>query len=486
MILATFLIVYFTVEVGWYAGFLVSLVPLWLYYLIFTIEHPKWILISLFILNYYILAFSRYIDNFQGGILMDAFFFFAIFLIFATSPRKYHYPWNRLLNVLTFCTFAWVIFCVFQLFNPELVSFSAWIQGVRGIAIYFFLVIILAQLLFTDFNDLRVVAIVWSVLVLTAIAKAIFQKYVGFDTAELRWLFTEGYASTHIIHTGTRYFSYFTDAANFGAAMAFAMVFFLLIASVQKSKPMKIYFFVVGLLSAYAMLISGTRVAIFIPFFGFAIYALLMRNTRVVSIFTILLVVMFVFFKYTMLLQGNQTIRRMRSAFNPQLDASFQLRLANQQKMKTYMAHRFFGIGIGMSGRKGQQNAPDAFMSQIPTDSWFVLIWVQTGLAGLILHIFTLIIIMGYGAYIIMFKVKTRELKVYLAAFHGGIIGMIVASYGNEIFGQFPNGFTIYLGMAFIYLGPYYDKELLAKKSDDTQLLANSLPVKQIQAHENK
>lgn len=163
-------------------------------------------------------------------------------------------------------------------------------------------------------------------------------------------------------------------------------------------------------------------------------------------------------------MNGNPTIRRMRSAFHPSQDASYQLRLMNQQKMKAYMSHRYFGVGIGMGGGKAKKYAPHAYMSQIATDSWFVMIWVETGIVGLFIHIVTLLIIMIYGAYIIMFKIRDHELKAYLAAFHAGISGMIAASYGNEIFGQFPNGFTIYLGMAFIYLGPYFDKELAAKE----------------------
>lgn len=40
-----------------------------------------------------------------------------------------------------------------------------------------------------------------------------------------KWL-AEGGARTHIIATGTRYFSFFTDAGNFGSNMGFASVVF--------------------------------------------------------------------------------------------------------------------------------------------------------------------------------------------------------------------------------------------------------------------
>lgn len=65
---------------------------------------------------------------------------------------------------------------------------------------------------------------VWAILTLTAVIKAIWQKYVGFDSAEKYWLYVLGGSTTHIIYSGIRYFSFFSDAANFGAGMGFSMV----------------------------------------------------------------------------------------------------------------------------------------------------------------------------------------------------------------------------------------------------------------------
>lgn len=473
LISAAILIVSATVNMGWYAGLAISIIPLCLYYLIFIVGKPKWALISLFILNYFILGLGRYVKSIPGGIMMDTLFLLTFFIIFITAAEKNRYDWKRTVNLLNGCVLVWLLYCVMQIFNPEAVSFNAWLQGVRGEAIYFFLVILLSQLLFTSFQDMKLIAFIWSLLVITAVLKALMQKYIGFDAAEQYWLFVEGFARTHIIQTGIRYFSFFTDAANFGAGMGYSMVFFILIAFAQKSRSFKIYYLIVGLLACYGMMISGTRTAIIVPFLGFGLYAVLIRNYKVVAILSTALLFLFIFFKFTMILNGNPTIRRMRSAFNPSQDASYQLRLMNQQKMKTYMAHRYFGVGIGMGGGKAKKYAPHAYMSQIATDSWFVMIWVETGVVGLFIHIVTLLIIMLYGAYIIMFKIKNEELRVYLAAFHGGISGMIAASYGNEIFGQFPNGFTIYIGMAFIYLGPYFDKELTSEKNQPKEIQSN-------------
>ena len=53
---------------------------------------------------------------------------------------------------------------------------------------------------------------------LLAAAKGYWQKNKGFDSTELSWLWAYG-ARTHFIHSGIRYFSFFTDAGLFGASM---------------------------------------------------------------------------------------------------------------------------------------------------------------------------------------------------------------------------------------------------------------------------
>ena len=64
------------------------------------------------------------------------------------------------------------------------------------------------------------------------------QQYIGFTHSEDIWLHTQG-ASTHILHAGTliRYFSIFSDAANFGigiASTAVAFIIFGITAKIRK------------------------------------------------------------------------------------------------------------------------------------------------------------------------------------------------------------------------------------------------------------
>ena len=58
----------------------------------------------------------------------------------------------------------------------------------------------------------------------------------------------------------------------------------------------------------------------------------------------------------------------MRTAFNPN-DPSLQVRIENQKKLSVYLATRPFGGGIGLAGVKAKAYLPNAFLSNIATDS---------------------------------------------------------------------------------------------------------------------
>ena len=162
-----------------------------------------------------------------------------------------------------------------------------------------------------------------------------------------------------------------------------------------------------------------------------------------------LLLMVFVFFKYTSIGQGNDQIRRMRTAFDPN-DASLQVRLENQKRLKTYLASRPFGGGIGLGGVKAQKYLPNAFLSQVATDSWYVLIWVEQGIVGLLLHLFILFYTIGKASYLIVFRIRDPILKIKMAALVSGMFGVMVASYGNAVLGQMPTSILIYTSMALM------------------------------------
>jgi len=439
---------------GWIPAFIFSLAPLLIYVIIQLAKEPAYALIGVFVVNYFVMGITRYITGLQGGITIDGFLLVTLFLLLLYNLKN-PVPWQLLRNSLTLVTGIWLVYCIVLVFNPE-TTVSHWSAGVRPLAVYVFIFPLLTTILFNRYKYLKWFILLWSILTLLAVGKSLMQKYIGFDSAELYWLHVTGGSRTHIISTGVRYFSFFTDAASFGCNMGMSMVVFGVTALYIRSKPLRIFYITVALLAAYAMMISGTRAAIFVPFAGFATFLFLSKQWKIMIPGLVLIMLLFVFFKFTYIGHGNAEIRRMRSAFNATEDASFMLRQQNQEKMRTFMKTHPFGVGIG----KAKRAVPGDYMYQLPTDTTFVYIWVETGIVGLTFFIAMFLIILLRGSYLIWFKIKDRELKGLLSALLGGIAGMLVSSYGNEMLQQFPNGPTVYMCLAFVLLGPQFDKEI--------------------------
>ena len=173
---------------------------------------------------------------------------------------------------------------------------------------------------------------------------------------------------------------------------------------------------------------------------------------------SIFIAILYVFLNLTYIGQGNQYIRRMRTAFNTE-DASWLVRKENHKVLAGYMKTKPFGEGLGLSGAEAEKYAPGR-ITNLPNDSWFVKVWVETGVVGVSFHILLLALSLFYGSYLILFRIKDRELRGLLSAMICGFAGILASSYGNAIFLQYPTGIIMYMIQAFLFMGLEYDKEL--------------------------
>lgn len=453
---------YVTFRYGLAAGLAIAMIPCALSALLFTVKSPVYAFFGLFVINYFIMGIGRYTyDTLPVGTLLDALIAYNLMVLLLHSMFR-RVEWRRAGTFLTFMAAIWMIYGILEVVNPETVSVSGWFSSVRGISFHFFFIVVLAQVILDDYRYLRYILYIWSILTLLAVVKALVQKFIGFDSTELFWLFTLGRHTTHIIHSGVRYFSFFSDAASFGAEMGLSMVVFSISALYFRRKWLKIYFFIVAAAACYGMLISGTRSALAVPFVGYVIYILMSKNVKIIVLGAICLIGAFIFLNYTHIGQGNALIRRARSAFDTS-DPSLVLRFENQKKLRYLMRDKPFGAGIGHGGGKAKEFAPDSPISQIPTDSWFVMIWVETGVVGLLMHLTILLTVIGRGMFLVMFRLRHPQLRGTIAALTAGVAGIVTMSYANEVLGQIPQGVILYLSMAFIYLSPIYDRQLAAK-----------------------
>ena len=414
----------------------------------------------LFILNYLIQGINRYVPLKIGIVMLII--NLSIFILLILKNHFKPLEWKRARTLPIILWSVWLVYCILEVFNP-MAMFAPWSIAITSYALFPLLTTLFVAVIMKKYRNIQWLMIAWGALTFLAAVKGYWQRNRGFDYAELHWLLVEGGARTHFIHSGVRYFSFFSDAANFGSAMGQSLVVFGIAGFYQRNLWIKVCCFGVAFCGAYGLLISGTRSAIAVPVAGVLAFVIMSRNIK--AIVTSLLILGFAVFilKYTDVGADNSLIRRMRTVFHSEHDASFQVRVDNQAKLAGIMKDLPIGTGLGLGGGKAKRFKPNATLTKIATDSWMVMIWVETGIIGIVLYYSILLIIFIRGAYITSFQIKDNEVKGLMLALLAGVAGMLVSSYGNEIL-SFPNGMVVFFSMAAPYVAKYYDEEQALNK----------------------
>ncbi len=420
------------------------------------LQLPLLLYFAIFVVNYLIMGIARYINISGISVLMDVLMIATLVLIIVHSALLRNIEWKHGVNVLTAGTFIWMLYCLAEVYNPTGVV-KGWVLS-RGLIVNGFFVSLIVALLFDKYKWVKTLLLMYALFTLLAIIKALMQKRFGFDWAETEWL-DKGSYRTHLLRTGTRYFSFFTDAGNFGSNMGCAGIVFFIVACYIKSNKLKLFYGLISILAIYTMFLSGTRGSMIVPLAGLALLAVVSKNIQVLVTSGIALLFIYCFFAFTNIGQDNQQIRRMRTAFRPTEDASYIVRKDNQKILGEYLKNKPFGEGLGLSGPENQ-DISIRLTTMIPNDSWYVKLWVETGVVGLTLYLGMLFLAIGRGAYIIMFKIHNRELKGILSALLCGIFGMLASAYGNPFWGQYPTAIIAFSALAIVLKGEYFDNSL--------------------------
>ena len=202
---------------------------------------------------------------------------------------------------------------------------------------------------------------------------------------------------------------------------------------------------VVALLCFVGFGISGTRGALAVPAAGGMMYLIVSKNTQIFLLGLAVMVGSYCTLRYTSVASGVQQVQRMRTALDPE-EASLQVRLQNQIFLGKNLADKPFGVGIGAAGYWGLRFTPNTIWANTATDSYYVRLWVEAGVAGLALHLFVLGYCLGGGAYRV-WHTKDPVFRHQRAAFLCGYAGILLASYGNQVLSQFPTALIVYLSI---------------------------------------
>lgn len=387
---------------------------------------------------------------------------------------------ERTANPMLLALLVWCGFCTLEVLNDTCglgINIGSWYTSARMMAFQLLYAFLVFSLYINKPNILIRYLFVWAGLALFAAFWVWKQQHIGLTASENAWLQTRG-RSTHILQAGTliRYFSIYSDAANFGIGIASTAVAFIIFGITSKIKKHKYFFLFTGAVCAWAMFPSGTRTAIFCMFAGFLVYIFLSKSFKIAIPFTLFFVLFVFILAFTKIGQGNQQIRRMRSAFDKN-DASAGVRANNQKAMKKYLAEAPWGIGMHIGYQNAPANNKYTFMATVPPDSEYVFIWIHTGIIGITTFLIcTAIMIIG-ACWIVFFRLRSPSLRGIGAGFCCAMVSQQLGGYGNQVLMQFPSCLTFYGGLAIVYILPYlendwieYEKEQLAKQEEKKRL----------------
>lgn len=382
----------------------------------------------------------------------------AVAIIDARQDSRF----GRAVNLMMLALLIWFGLCFLQLFNDSCslgINFAAWYGGTRLFAVQLIWILLVFSIYISTPTKLMAYLKLWALLSLFSAFWTYKQKYFGFTVAENIWMETRG-RTTHILNGGTliRYFSTFDNAASYGCHAAAAAVAFIIFGISNQIKRAKIFFLLVAMAVLWGMFQSGTRTAVFCVAAGLMTYVFLSKSVRIAVPFTIIFVILGCLLAFTTIGNGNQQIRRMRSAFNPN-DASANVRDINKEAMKKYIRDIPWGIGLGVESKNVPANNKFKKLSSIPPDSEYVYVWVHTGPIGVTVFACCMALILIGGCVVVMFQLKNKTLIGVGAGFCAAFVSINLAGYANQVLYGYPNGLTFFGGMAIVYILPYLEPE---------------------------
>lgn len=438
---------------------LVLVLPFGIAFLILVFLNPRIGLISFIFYCFLMPTIGKHIVGPQFGLLVDALLVITWLAVFFYQGNKFRF--RHLDNDLVWLALIWFGITVLEIGNPTRPNIMGWLQEMRSSSLYWLLVVPLTIFIFNKKTD---ISLFLNIIIVMSFLGAVYgmkQLYIGVDGAEHQWL-EEGAKKTHILFGKLRVFSYYSEAAQFGASQAHLAVICIVLTVGPYSIGKKIWYGFAGLLIFYGMLISGTRGAMGALVGGMFIFLILIKQTRILVIGIVIGIGFVGMLKFTSIGSGNDQIRRLRSSLDPN-DPSLQARLINQRILKDIMASKPIGMGVGTIGQWGRTYNKHIATNNIPPDSLYVKMWAMYGVIGFIIWFGMMLYIVGKSAGII-WETRDPVLRNQLISLCAGSFGSLVCSYGNEVMNALPSSAIVYISWAFVFISPKWDSKELGVK----------------------
>ena len=264
---------YFIAVAGITGAIGIIALPLFVAYICLLAKNPRMGLYTVMYIGFVSNGIARY-STAPLGLSIDVVLLLTLLVTLNKLPkRNYRYLKNPFVYGIT----IWTVFTILEIVNPESVSAAAWFYAVRGTSFYMIQLIILTILLCNDRNSLKTFLRIWMAASVLAALWALKQSYIGLNSAEQAWMDAGAY-KTHMLFGKLRAFSFYSDAGQFGAALGHILLVSIILAFGPFPRSHKILYGVLSLLFFWAMAISGTRGALFVPLSGIMVYLFLSKN----------------------------------------------------------------------------------------------------------------------------------------------------------------------------------------------------------------
>ena len=258
---------------------------------------------ALFVINYFLQMHDSPIPSGLPLSLWNEMIEIILIAIAIIDARQYPH-FERCANLMFFALAIWCGFCTLQVLNDTCdlgIDIGSWYTGARLMAFQLLYAFIVFSIYITTPKILLNFLRLWALLSLFSAYWTWKQKNIGFTPIEYAWLYYGPGQVTHLLNAGTliRYFSTFSDAANYGCNAAASAVTFLIITITCKITWERIFFAAISCCIIWGMFQSGTRTAIFCLGVGLATYVVLSKSIKIAVPFYISIVLFASFLMFT-------------------------------------------------------------------------------------------------------------------------------------------------------------------------------------------
>lgn len=416
---------------------------------IYSVANPKFGMIVLLIISY-CLGIAKFVRGVPLGVGLDIFLGALLIAMIFDKWRKHDFTVAG--NPISYVVWLWIIYNCLEFVNP-MASREAWIYVIRGIALLMMFYFIALH----NMNTLKYVKIiinVWIGLTLACALYGLFQEFHGMTNAELAWIAADDFRFNLIYNWGRyRVFSIFTDPTLFGILMSYTGLFCIALIPGPFKMWYKIFLGGCACVMLLGMVYAGTRTAYAMIPAGLLFYALLTLQKRTLIVCGFLGAVgagiVFSDIHSVGPFLSSNNLERIRSAFKPSEDPSFQVRERSQAFIKPFIQQHPIGAGLGSIGVWGRRFTPNSPLAKFAPDSGYVRVAVELGWVGLIIYciFFIVIITVGVRNY---YRMSDPLLKAYLAGLLCSIFSIVIANYPQEALIQAPTILIFYIMMALV------------------------------------